>query len=412
MRRLIRLSLVASVLFGCSGTGGPPDYSSFDPAPFSPPGGDWDGWGEWEEWEAPVCREESHVGAELSPIPIRPLQLIGGGDRLLLVSRDGSPEEPRTRFDVVSVSDGLVGSSALATAFPELVLASASSEDGFEVIVAQDDPDVPAVRAHVGPDGAAAVEPLAGFDGPVHIEDIVLIDGGWIAVTPSFGGEITRYTDCERTRRPLAIPGDGGELHLLTRASDVYVISSPVAVTDWLSDESLPPGGAIRVIKLPRSGDWPEDLRWELLRELDPSEVHAVRLQATEDGFLLSVFHAEPETVGTPALRLEWLDPALEQVAELELEPGGWGTVTAVGSPPEQDLFLVTDLGDASVRHARVTAPGQLSQLRPVARAVTGFGDGDHYAGFAAWSVGDGRRAVASYGAGSIDVGLFECTEE
>lgn len=412
MRRRILLSLAASVLLGCAESGAPPDYGSFDSSPFAPPDGEWDGWGAWEEWDAPVCREASHVGAELSPIPSRPLQLVGGGDRVLLVSRDGSPDEPHTRFDLVSVNEGLVGTSELATATPELVLASATSEDGLEIVLAQDDPETPALHVHVGPDAAATVEPLAGVDGLTRIEDLALIDGGWIAVSAANGGEIIRFLDGERTRRPLSIPGEPGELHLITRAPNVYVVSTPRTNTDWSSDGSLQLGGEVSILKLPQSSEWPENLRWALLRELPPSEVHAARLQATEDGFVLSVFHAAPETVDEPGLRLEWLDPALEPIAQLELDPAGWGSVTVIGSPPEQDLFLVTDLGDSSVRHARVTAPGEATQLRPIAHAISGLEDADHYAGFAAWPTEDGRRAVASYGAGSIDITLFDCVEE
>lgn len=332
----------------------------------------------------PACTEVERLTTALPPLEEGQIVVQGFGDRLLLVERPNNPPPP----DYTSILRFY--SARRGEPFELLAEHAFGSNVGFvqhvrfrdgawDVIVDRFAHEGTITWLRVGEDGAIEATEHRGPGVPrleIHEvfpsgPDYVLLaldmtDGArshpvWIlrATADPAGDEAVLLAPPGVLRRQVLAQPERGRVLLLEH--DPVVGRPPRIAVVPLAPLSAPTAEDFTEIELP----------------YEPGLFVHAYLFATPSGLVLGEFAHQP--IDPAWLRLAWLDDAFGVTASLRIDTVVGGAVAVAGAFPAQEIVVTLpdspslESGPATVFHARASAPGVVSALTPIGRALAVF---------------------------------------
>lgn len=327
----------------------------------------------------PACTDVEHRS---SPLPVldegqRLVRLHG--DRILVISRPNSPPPPYTtmlRFYGGVLGDeltligehtfdrnvGLVQAARFRDGAWDVVV-DVFSHEGLAIWLRVTDEGAIEATEHRGP-GTPQLETRevfeAGEDFVVLSREIVgdeRVLPTWISRLEADGSdEHLRLADPDRTARQVVVRARPPRVLLFEHDA---VLGRPPRIAPLSIDPlGVPEDTAFRAI----AGEYPRTGGVE------------ARLFGTPSGLVMGELVVP--TGETATLRLAWLDDAFDVTARWAIETVVVGSFRVAGAFPTQEIVVTLPdspsdrFGPATVFHGRATAPGAVSSLSPIGRAL------------------------------------------
>lgn len=325
----------------------------------------------------PACTDVEHRSSPLPPLDEGQRLVRLHGDRILVISRPNNPPPPHTtmlRFyggvvgeELALIAEhtfdrnvGLVQAARFRDGAWDVVV-DVFSHEGLAIWLRVTDEGAVEATEHRGP-GSPQLEARQVFEAG---EDFVVLSREivgdepllptWISRLEADGSdEHLRLADADRTTRQVVVSAP----RVLLFEHDEVLGRPPRLATLSIDPLQIPEETTFRTIE----GAYPRTGRVE------------ARLFDTPSGLVMGEFVVP--TGDTATLRLAWIDDGFDVVARWEIETAVLGSVRIAGAFPLQEIVVTLPdspgalSGPATVFHGRASAPGSVSSLAPIGRAL------------------------------------------
>lgn len=333
----------------------------------------------------PACTEVERLTTALPALEEGQVVVQGFGDRLLLVERPNNPPPPDyapfLRFYTARRGEPFVLLAEHAFAHGIGFVRHARFRDGaWDVIVDLFADEGTIAWLRVSEDGSIEETDHRGPDSPrLEVREAFPNGSDYVLLAADVTDSGPGWPPIWILRATPDAPFDAAALLSPPRGVRRQVVAQPDRGRVLLLEQDPVVGRPPRIAVVPLAplAAPSEDAWTEIGLPYEPRDFVHAYLFATPSGLVLGEFVHQP--IDPAWLRVAWLDDAFGVRASWRIDTVVGGAVAVAGAFPAQEIVVTLPdsprlpSGPATVFHARASAPGVVSALTPIGRALAVF---------------------------------------